>query len=263
VQALANTRVARLLASGASDKGTIRPNNEDCFQIDTDLQLFVVADGMGGHNAGEVAARLAVDTVVDVIANRAGSTSWPFGYDAGASAEANLLRTAVKAANARVWNMAAVFPQYSGMGTTVVAVLIRDNIATIAHVGDSRAYVVNAGQAVQLTLDDSWAAVIAARDPSLDADLLKDHPMRHALVSVVGVRPGVEVHVSEHALPLEDVLVLTTDGVHGTLSEHEMVRVCELALDIDGVAAGLVQAAIASGSRDNCTAVAIRYESTR
>jgi len=136
---LANARVGRLRASGSTDRGRIRPVNEDYFGIDPTLQLFVVADGMGGHNAGEVAARLAVDAMLDFVANRAVTTTWPYGYDSTISATANLLRTAVEVANARVFEAAGNSVQCSGMGTTIVAALVRGEVATIAHVGDSRA----------------------------------------------------------------------------------------------------------------------------
>jgi protein phosphatase len=261
VHTVANLRLGRLQASGSTNRGRVRPINEDCLGIDPDHQLFIVADGMGGHNAGEVAARLAVDAILDFVVNRAASTTWPFGYDDGASPAANLLRTAVEVANGRVFDAAGSSPQCAGMGTTIVTALVRDDVLTIAHVGDSRAYLIAERQLRQLTVDDSWAEAILGRDRSVDLEALKDHPMRHALTSVVGTRARVDVHVTERALACGDVLLLTTDGVHGVLEPRELVRACELAYDVQALAEGLVQAAIASGSRDNCTAIAARLES--
>ena len=199
---------------------------------------------------------IAVDTVIDYVANRAVSTTWPYGYDGQASPAANLLRTAVQVANTRVFETAATSHDYAGMGTTVVAALVRDNVATIAHVGDSRAYAIGHRRAWQLTVDDSWTEAMLARDPDISPDILKRHPMRNALTSVVGSRAKVDVHVAEHVLTGHEVLLLTTDGVHGVLEARDLVRACELAGDVQSIAAGLVQAAMDTGSRDNCTAVA-------
>ncbi|HUR32298.1 MAG TPA: protein phosphatase 2C domain-containing protein [Vicinamibacterales bacterium] len=249
-----------LRASGMTDRGRIRPTNEDCFGIDPALQLCVVADGMGGHNAGEVASRMAVEAVLDYVANNAVTTTWPYGYDSSVSERSNLLRTAVQVANARVFEASANSPAYAGMGTTIVAVLLSRNVLTIAHVGDSRLYSLSEGHAEQLTSDDSWAAAMLARDPSLDPAVLKAHPMRNALTSVIGSRPQVDVHVAERTLTVDELLVLTTDGVHGVLGEAMLARACESTGDLQSIACRLVHAAITTGSRDNCTAVVARYE---
>ena len=146
------------------------------------------------------------------------------------------------------------------MGTTIVAVLLDGDVLTIAHVGDSRLYSLSAGRAEQLTNDDSWAAAMLARDPSLDPAVLKAHPMRNALTSVIGSRPQVDVHLAERTLTADELLVLTTDGVHGVLGDATLARECEVSGDLQDVASRLVQAAITTGSRDNCTAVVARYE---
>jgi PPM family protein phosphatase len=249
-----------LRASGVTDRGRIRPTNEDCFGIDPALQLCVVADGMGGHNAGEVASRMAVEAVLDYVANNAVTTTWPFGYDASVSAHGNLLRTAVQVANTRVFEAASASSAFAGMGTTIVAVLACKGLLTIAHVGDSRLYAMAGGRAEQLTSDDSWAAAMLARDPSLDPALLKAHPMRNALTSVIGSRPQVDVHVAQRPLAPDELLVLTTDGVHGVLCDTHMARACHGVADLQDMAERLVRAAISTGSRDNCTAVVARFE---
>jgi protein phosphatase len=249
-----------LRASGVTDRGRVRPTNEDCFGIDRDLQLCVVADGMGGHNAGEVASRMVVEAVLDYVANHRVTTTWPYGYDSGLSERANLLKTAVQVANTRVFEAAAASPEWAGMGTTIVAVLVHAGVMTVAHVGDSRLYALEAGEARQLTSDDSWAAVMLARDPSLDPSVLKTHPMRNALTSVVGTRAYVDVHVSERRMAVDDVLVLTTDGVHGVLCGASLAQACEDASDLSALAGRLVHVAMEKGSRDNCTAVVARLE---
>lgn len=249
-----------LRASGVTDRGRVRATNEDCFGIDSDLQVCVVADGMGGHNAGEVASRLAVEAILDYVANNAITTTWPYGYDDHLSPRGNLLRTAVHAANTRVFEAAAAVPSCAGMGTTIVAAMLNDNVLTFAHVGDSRLYAMNGGRAEQLTNDDSWAAAMLARDPTIDPAVIQSHPMRNALTSVVGSRAEVHVHVSERTLWPGELLLLTTDGVHGVLRDANLADACEGAEDVNDIAARLVRAAITTGSRDNCTAVVARYE---
>ncbi|MFN7915456.1 MAG: protein phosphatase 2C domain-containing protein [Vicinamibacterales bacterium] len=249
-----------LRAFGVTDKGRVRATNEDCFGINPDLQLCVVADGMGGHNAGEVASQMAVDAVLRFIANYDEDDTWPFGFDPSKSEASNLLRTAVQMANRRVFQAAAGSPDLSGMGTTLVAVLVQGNALSMAHVGDSRLYALTRGRAEQLTSDDSWAATMLARDPSLDPAMLKTHPMRNALTSVIGSRPEVEVHVAERQLDADDLFLLTTDGVHGVLAPTHLEAACEGERDLEGLARRLVQAALDSGSRDNCTAVVARFE---
>jgi PPM family protein phosphatase len=251
---------AMLHASGMTDRGRIRPTNEDCFGIDPGLQLCVVADGMGGHNAGEVASRMAVEAVLDYVGNHGVTTTWPYGYDDTVSAQSNLLRTAVQVANTRVFEAASTSPACAGMGTTIVAVLAGRGVLTIAHVGDSRVYALARGRAEQLTSDDSWAAAMLARDPSLDPAILKAHPMRNALTSVIGSRPQVDVHVAERPAVSDELLVLTTDGVHGVLCENNLAHECDGTADLKDIATRLVRAAISTGSRDNCTAVVARYE---
>jgi PPM family protein phosphatase len=248
-----------LRAIGITDRGRVRPTNEDCFAIDSGHQLCVVADGMGGHNAGEVASRLAVDTVVDFVVNRAVATTWPYGYDEQRSEVVNVLQTAVQLANARVFEQATLSPECAGMGTTLVVVMVKHNVATVVHVGDSRVYTFADRHVQQITDDDSWTAVMLARDPDLSPDVIRRHPMRNALTSVVGSKSTVEVHVYERTLRAGELLLLTTDGVHGVLGQDDLVHACDGATDVGEIAAGLVRSAMEMGSRDNCTAVVAQY----
>jgi protein phosphatase len=248
-----------LQAWGVSVKGSVRATNEDRFAIEEALQLCVVADGLGGHNAGEIAARTAVETLVEVVRDRE-RVGWPFGLDPSLSVAGNLVRTAIYAANVQVVELAGSFEAYAGMGTTIVVALETCGRLTVGHVGDSRLYRLTGGRLSQLTGDDSWMASVMASDPGADALLLKHHPMRHILTNVVGSRRGTEVHVVEEPLAPGDRLLLTTDGVHGVLSQGELERLLRLsAADGSAVAAAVVRAALAKGSQDNCTAVIARY----
>ena len=248
-----------LHAYGLTDKGRIRPTNEDCFAIQEELGLCVVANGMGGHNAGEVAARLAVDVVVDWV--RLGDCQFtPFGCDPSLSADGNLLRTAIHLANVQIREAAIDSHDYAGMGTTIVAARVRDGRLSVAHVGDSRLYLVAGRRLRQLTRDDSWMASMLSHDPGADPLLLEHHPMRNALTNVVGARSRTEVHVAEQPLAGGELLLLTTDGVHGVLDDSRIERMLLEDEDPRVIARGVITAALARGSRDNCTAVVARYE---
>jgi PPM family protein phosphatase len=258
-----------LRAYGSTDKGPLRPTNEDYFGIDERLGLCVLADGMGGHNAGEVAARMAVDAVTDYVRlailegighdGRDEGLSWPFGFEPSLSAAGNLLRTAVLVANLQILDAAMSVDRYSGMGTTIVVTLVSDGRLSVAHVGDSRLYLFGP-RLRQLTRDDSWTVRVLASESGADHGLLQNHPMRNALTNVVGVGARTDVHVIEEELGGGTRLVLTTDGVHGVLDEG---RVEQLLVEVDTQAASrnLVAAALARGSRDNCTAVVADYRS--
>ena len=247
-----------LRAFGITDKGRIRPTNEDRFAVDEALGLCVVADGMGGHNAGEVAARMAVDAVVDHV--RANGRGWPFGFDHALSVEANVLRTAIQVANVQILEAAIGADTYAGMGTTIVAARVVDDRLIAAHVGDSRLYLLDGGGLAQITSDDSWVATVLAREPGVDQATLAHHPMRNALTNVVGSRGRTEVHLAERRLESGDVLLLTTDGVHGVLDDDRLARLLGSGAPLNAIAEDLIAAALKRGSRDNVTAVVARYD---
>jgi protein phosphatase len=244
-------------AHGVSDKGGIRPVNEDCFGVYEDLGLCIVADGMGGHNAGEVAARMAVDAVVDHF--RLANHDWPFGASAALSPEANRVRNAILLANVQILETAVMAGDYAGMGTTVVAASIANGRLTVGHVGDSRLYVYANRTLRQVTHDDSWMETILAREPDAHPLVLRHHPMRHALTNVVGARPRTDVHIVEETLEGGELLILTTDGIHGILDAACIARLAARDDPPRTIAENLVAAALARGTHDNCTAVVGQY----
>lgn len=257
-----------LRAFGVTDKGPVRASNQDCFLIDEELGLCVVADGMGGHNAGEVASRMVVDAVVDHV-RRAAATFHigggfraalhPFGFDPSLSETGNTLRTAILLGNVQVLEKAATAPRYAGMGTTVVVVQVVDGRAVIAHVGDSRLYLLHDDALEQLTTDDSWMATMMAQNPG-SPQRFRDHPMRHALTNVVGGRAQTEVHIAEPALSHGDMLLLTTDGVHGVVEGPRLAELMAEGTDPRSIARLIVEEALERGTQDNVTAVVGRYE---
>jgi protein phosphatase len=230
--------------------------NEDCYVSAEDLRLFVVADGMGGHAAGEVAARLAVESIENFIRRSHETTdfSWPYGIDPTLSYEANRLKTAVSLANRRINRMAENHDDYLGMGTTVVCALVSNGQLVIAHVGDSRLYLCNDDALEQLTEDDSWAAtVLGSRNGSTAPPAT-----RHVLTNVLGARPDTLVHLTERELAGNETLLLCSDGLHGSVPHETLRDVLISSQDLPAVAQSLITTALEHGSRDNITALVVR-----
>jgi serine/threonine protein phosphatase PrpC len=248
-----------LRAHGITDKGRVRPINEDCWAFEPSRGLCVVADGMGGHKAGEVAARIAVETIVAAVTSGEHDAEWPFGFDPSLSNTGNRLRTAIQLAHMHVLETAVTSDQYAGMGTTIVASMVDGDHLSVAHAGDSRLYLLAGDRLRQITHDDSWMASMLAQDPGADRGHYERHPMRNALTNVVGARRRADVHVIEETLSGGELLVLTTDGVHGVLDDERLEQLLLDAGDEREMAEKLVAAALARGSHDNCTALVARY----
>jgi serine/threonine protein phosphatase PrpC len=248
-------------AHGMSDPGPVRKINEDGFAIEDDLQLFVVADGMGGHAAGEVASSLAIESIVGFIrrSNDDADCSWPYGIEPTLSMGGNRLRTAIHLANRRVFRAAEKYDEYTGMGTTVVCALISGNRLTVGHAGDSRLYLLSNGTISRLTVDDTWATALAA-DPQAAGTDVANHPMRHVLTNVIGARDQAEVHLLEHELSNGDTLLLCSDGLHNALDDDQLGELMSGNGSLPDLARRMIDAALANGSRDNVTAVVVRCE---
>lgn len=249
--------LVRVVAGARSDAGPVRPNNEDCIAINEALRLYVVADGMGGHQAGEVASRLAVDSVQSFLFRSQDEDDldeWPFGQEPTLSREGNRLRNAIALANERVWRTAQANPALTGMGTTIVAALLADERVVIGHVGDSRLYLRRDGSLEPLTVDDTWAV----HAPGLQ---LRDEAGRvrsGVLTSVLGGDASVTVHVSERLWTAGDTLMLCSDGLHGVVTEPELLRLLQAHADPAEAARHLVDAAIEHGTRDNVSVIVVR-----
>ncbi len=234
-----------------------RKMNQDHHGWWPELGLFVVADGMGGHNAGEVASHLAVETIHGFIKDSASAAdiTWPFGIESRNSIESNRLTTAVRLANRKIYSEGTKSPELSGMGTTVVAVLVAGDRATLVSVGDSRIYRLRNGALEQLTRDDTWLASVLGEKNAEEAD--PEHPLRHVLTSVVGTKDDIKPGAREEQLAPGDRFVLCTDGVHGKLDAQAVASVLSGARSAADGATQLVNEAITRGTTDNATAIVI------
>ncbi len=250
-------------ASGASHPGRVRKQNEDAFLVATELGLFVVADGMGGHKAGEVASALALEAIHTFIlrASQDDDHTWPFGIERRLDAAGNRLRTALKVANRQVFKESERRDRYTGMGTTVAAVLAGPGSIAVCGVGDSRVYSLRGNAIERLTTDDTWIETLLAQTPGLDRASLASHPMRHVLTSVVGAQDDVEVTVTTHATHPEERLVICTDGIHDVLADERITAIVRENPDVAAAADALVQAALAVDGSDNLTAIVVDLES--
>jgi protein phosphatase len=248
-----------LTVSLRTHPGTVRTINEDTVLWDPGLSLLAVADGMGGHNAGEVASRLAIETIRTFLEKSAEShdCTWPFGVDVSVSLEMNRLRTAVRLANRRIFRESEERVEYTGMGTTVVAALVAGPRVTFVSVGDSRIYLVAARELQQVSRDDSFMGLLS-KEAGLDAKALEKHPLRHVLTNVVGARPDLELSGDEFELQDGQAIILCSDGLYGSVPEPELHAAASMA-DIDQAADAMIRAAIEGRSDDNVSVLLARY----
>jgi serine/threonine protein phosphatase PrpC len=247
---------------GQTDVGRRRKLNEDNFLVDPETNLFAVCDGMGGHNAGEVASKLAIETLAAFIRKSAGEEkdiTWPYGLEKELSTEANRLKTAIKLANRKVFKAADNREEYTGMGTTVVASLVAADKLTVGSAGDSRCYLLSKGKLRQITRDDSWVSAAWA-EGILSSDEIERHPLRNVITKAVGAKDTLEVDVVEQTLISGDVVLLCSDGLHAMIGDEDILRALTPNPDSLQEAAGrLITAANDAGGKDNVSVVLVRY----
>lgn len=194
---------------GKSDIGNLRVTNEDCFgqyvNEDDSIAFFIIADGMGGHNAGEVASRMAVDQFL--------AASKKFKGEKSKKDVKNFARNTLKEINSIIFNSASLNEQHHGMGTTSVLSIITKNKITVANVGDSRAYFISDNEKRQLTIDHSYIEYLI-RNGVIDRDLAKEHPDRNVITRALGVAPEIAVDTFEITYKAGDLLIMCSDGLN-------------------------------------------------
>ena len=233
-----------LEAFGLSDPGCVRQNNEDCYLVSPTTGLYLVADGMGGAQAGEHASKLAVDTVASFI-QKAGEP------------DAEILFQAFREANLRVMTAAASDPTLEGMGTTLVAALESGTDLLIASVGDSRAYVYHGSELTGVTEDQTWVNEVGRR-LGIDEASLKTHPMRHVLTMAIGVSPEVRVHGYTLQPHTGELILLSSDGLHGVVEQGVIADTLSGNGSLQAKCERLIEAAKQAGGPDNITVVLLK-----
>jgi serine/threonine protein phosphatase PrpC len=239
-------------AYGLTDVGCVRERNEDRILLDESLRLYAVADGMGGHAHGEIAAELAITTIRHYMESSQDrlDVTWPFGYNFDLSIEANRLSTSIQLANSQVWRQAEQVLEYAGLGTTIAAVLLSDKKLTVGNVGDSRVYLWRAGLLQQLTVDDTWIKAISDLGNRIDVS-----HFRNFLTQAAGSKSMVDVHIIEENLAAGDVIVLSSDGLHGFVSDPKISAVIAAEPSLKLVGASLVRLAKSAGGPDNISVI--------
>jgi serine/threonine protein phosphatase PrpC len=249
-------------AFGLTDVGRKRKHNEDAYALDVSEGLFIVADGMGGHAAGEVAAKITVETIGEFIAatRQKEEATWPFRYDHQLQFNSNRLAIAIEKANERVMAAVAAQPWLKGMGTTVVAGLINEKTLSLAHVGDSRAYLLRDGSFDQVTTDHTVVGELVRRGRLTPAQAAV-HPERSILTRAVGLDPRIPVDTPD---PIDlrpgDQVLLCSDGLTEAVPDPRIGEILATSPDGNAVCASLIATANDAGGPDNITVVLLRVE---
>ncbi len=243
---------AKIKFAEISDTGRVRDHNEDAIGSDPDIGLMVLADGMGGYNAGEVASGIAVQIVTD-MATEGALRQERHGIDAhsGLMRQSIVLRDAVYRANKIIFQTAQSQTHCEGMGTTIVACIFYDNRVSIAHVGDSRAYRLRDGELIQLTLDHSLLQELVDRG-FYSAEEAERSTNRNYVTRALGVELSVEVEVHEHEVLPEDIYLLCSDGLPDMVEDEDIhLTISTFNASLDVVGQQLVELANDHGGRDN------------
>jgi serine/threonine protein phosphatase PrpC len=248
----------RIVSGGVTDLGRVRTNNEDCFRIVESLNLFVLADGMGGEAHGEVASALAVETIVKSCMDPADSGATLVGnLEPTWSEKTKRLTSAVHLANKNIYDAAEGNPEQHGMGATLTAAWIDGSKLSIAHVGDSRAYLLRSGNLQQLTSDHSLVAEQVRRG-ILTAAEAEESEMQSVLLRALGALPDIEVDTDEHILFARDILMLCCDGLTRMVTEPEIAGTLQAEIDPTKAAEKLIALANERGGVDNITVIVMR-----
>jgi serine/threonine protein phosphatase PrpC len=249
---------AKLETWMATDVGMVRPHNEDTAHVDGDGSFFIVADGMGGHAAGEVASAMAVETVrTKLEASRAQIAEFAHApTDAGRRSLVQLLQDAVLSAHQAVFQRGSTEEDKNGMGTTLDVLLISGTEAFIAHVGDSRTYLIREGKASQLTTDHTYAEVMVI-EGKLTIEEAQVSQLRNILVNAVGVSAEVGVEMAHLELRRDDRLMLCSDGLHDYFPGDVEISERLAGPDAGVGLVSLVELAKTRGGHDNITGIAI------
>lgn len=243
-------------AAGLSDVGRCRKVNQDQFLLDSSIGLYAIADGMGGHAAGEVASDLAINALAGSLRNHKETGGGPWTPERAAE----LLREALNDGNRKICESVVNRVEWRGMGTTMVALVLAGETAVIGHVGDSRAYLLRDGELRQLTSDHSWVNE-QVKLGLLTPEQAYRHPMRNIVTRALGNQPAVEVDVILEAVRSDDIFALCSDGLSGMVSDEEIAEILNKHGDVPRDAClKLVDQANTHGGEDNVTVIVLASE---
>ena len=243
---------SKMRAVGVTDTGRVREHNEDMIQFDPDIGLFVLADGMGGYNAGEVASGIAVKTIVNLVREALAREALA-GPDreSGLNRPGIILRDAIQRANKIIYQTSKTQPQCEGMGTTIVCCLFSDNRITMAHVGDSRLYRLRANRFEQLTMDHSLLQELVDRG-FYSAEEAQRATNKNYVTRALGVEPNVDVEIHEEPAVKGDFYLLCSDGLSDMVEDEDIhLTINTFSANLDTVAKQLIQLTNDNGGRDN------------
>jgi len=251
----------RISVGARTDVGRVRTNNEDSFKLVPELNLFILSDGMGGEAHGEIASNIAVQAVAAHCAEGRRDPSTPLLVEPRPelSTETNRLVSSVELANRMIYESAQKHPAQRGMGATVVAVWINDQRLSVAHVGDSRLYLLRAGDFQQLTQDHSLVAEQVRRG-IISREQADSSDMQSVLIRALGIDPEVQVDADEHLLMEGDILVLCSDGLSRMVTDLEIASTLLSQNGLQPAADRLVELANEYGGEDNISVVVVRME---
>jgi len=251
----------RVRFSGDTNVGMKRDHNEDSYYLPESERLAIVADGMGGHASGEVASRMAVETIVGFFRETQDEQelTWPFKVDRGNRHDINRMVTAIKLANLKIHQEAQRNPACQGMGTTVVSTLFLNDALIVGHVGDSRLYRYREGMFDQMTEDHSLLNDYI-KMKHLSPEEIAAFPHKNVIVRALGMKASVQVDVIVDAPRLGDVYLLCSDGLSGMVPDGEIAAMMASEQDLDRVCDRLISTANGNGGLDNVTVVAVRLE---
>lgn len=250
----------RVIAAGLTDVGLQREHNEDSYTVLPEHDLFIVADGMGGHRAGDVASRLATDTIADFFRSTASEdVTWPYHFDTTLSEEENRLLTGIRIANRQIFERSVRSREYQGMGTTMVSMLFSETreAVFIGHVGDSRCYRVREGEIRLMTRDHSLVNDYLLAMPELTEEQRNELP-KNVITRALGMQDHVVVDLqTDHPKP-GDVYLLCSDGLSGMIPDDDILAIVEAEQAPSDVCRRLIEKANENGGEDNITAVVMK-----
>jgi serine/threonine protein phosphatase PrpC len=246
-----------------TDVGMKRTHNEDYFSLMEDEQLFIVADGMGGHSSGEVASRLAAETVSEFYQRtKDEEATWPYKMDRNLSYIENRLVCGIKLANYKIYEAASKDIRFKGMGTTIVTCLINGDKIYIAHVGDSRCYRLRNSGLEQITRDHSLLEDYKDAKPDMTAEEERNFPHKNVITRALGMRDTVQVDIRTDEVMDGDIFLLCSDGLSGMVADDHLKQILQSGEDLEKAVAELVDQANRAGGTDNITTLVLHCSNT-